>query len=200
MRQHEACCPKPWLIFQDGRFETLGEQWHFQTLQMTDFSALMSHDNSIPDHDVGLPGYLLPTYYSSNVFSPLGSVLASSLLYFALAFFSGFALGCIRVPFIQPFVGDRVSKLLEMPIMMLAITKSAKLIVRRLHPQPPKSQLFLIGMVAVTLMLAAEAAGSVYIAGKDWKGFMYWITDRDTVAGPVYFAMLAVFAGMPAWS
>jgi hypothetical protein len=133
------------------------------------------------------------------MFSPLVPIITSSLLYFTLVFFSGFALGCIRVPFLQPLVGDRVAQLLEMPIMMLAITKSAKLVVRRLHPQPPKSHLFLIGMIAVTLMLAAEAVGSVYIAGKDWNGLAYWVADRDAVAGPIYFAMLGVFAVMPAW-
>ena len=129
----------------------------------------------------------------------LVSVLVSSLLYFALVFFSGFALGCIRVPFLQPLIGDRLAQLIEMPIMMLAITKSAKQIVRRLHPQPPKSQLFLIGMVALVLMLAAELAATLYVAGKDWNGLTNWVTDMDAVAGPVYFAMLAVFAVMPAW-
>ena len=125
-------------------------------------------------------------------------VLASSVLYFALVFSSGFALGCIRVPFLQPLIGDRLAQLLEMPIMMLAITKSAKLIVRQLHPQPPRSQLFLIGVVALTLMLAMEVAGSVYISKKDWNGLADWVSDRDAVAGPVYFALLAVFAAMPA--
>ena len=126
-------------------------------------------------------------------------VLASSVLYFALVFSSGFALGCIRVPFLQPLIGDRLAQLLEMPVMMLAITRSAKLIVRRLHPQPPRSQLFMIGVVALTLMLAMEVAGSVYISKKDWNaGLADWVSDRDAIAGPVYFALLAVFAAMPA--
>jgi len=80
--------------------------------------------------------------------------------------------------------------------MMFAITDSAKQIARRLHPRPPKSQLFLIGMVAIVLMLAAELAATLYIAGKDWNGLTNWVTDR---VRPVYFAMLSAFAVMPTW-
>ena len=47
-------------------------------------------------------------------------------------------------------------------------------------------------MVTLTVMLAAEVIGSVYIAGKDWKSLMYWVTDRDMAARPVYFAILRV--------
>jgi hypothetical protein len=102
------------------------------------------------------------------------------------------------MPFLQPLIGDWLAQLLEMPIMMLTITKSAKLILWWLHPQPPISQLFLIGVVALTMMLATEVAGSVYISKKDWNGLTDWVSDRDAVAGPVYFALLAVFAAMPA--
>lgn len=48
-------------------------------------------------------------------------------------------------------------------------------------------------------MVMAEVVMAVYIMGKEWNGWKNWMTDRDAVAGPVYFAMLAVFAAIPAW-
>jgi hypothetical protein len=55
-----------------------------------------------------------------------------------------------------------------------------------------------MGMIVLTMMLATEVAGSVYISKKDWNGLTDWVSDRDAVAGPVYFALLVIFAAMPA--
>ncbi|KAF2472746.1 uncharacterized protein BDR25DRAFT_11247 [Lindgomyces ingoldianus] len=139
-----------------------------------------------------------PTATASSSQSAL-TLLSSSILYFALIFTSGLALGCIRVPFLQPILGDRKAQLLEMPVMLVAIAKSAQLIVRRLHPQTSTSHLAAIGFVALVLMLVAEIAGTVFFMGKEWKGWWNWVQDRDAVAGPVYFTLLAVFAAMPVW-
>ncbi|ORY11070.1 hypothetical protein BCR34DRAFT_601671 [Clohesyomyces aquaticus] len=127
------------------------------------------------------------------------TLISSSLLYFALVFGCGMALGCIRVPIIQPLLGDRKAQLLEMPVMLVAIAKSAQLIVGRLHPETSSTRLATVGLCALVLMLAAEISGTLYLVGKEWTGWRNWIMDRDVVAGPIYFAMLAVFAVMPVW-
>jgi hypothetical protein len=85
------------------------------------------------------------------------SFITTSLLYTSLVFSAGFLCGVIRVPFIQPYLGDRGAQLLEMPIMFLAIWKSARFIVERLR-----------ATTAPTLLLGKKGCGKgvMHVKGK----------------------------------
>src|ERR1700742_1615552 len=103
----------------------------------------------------------------------LPHILSSSILYTLLVFSAGFLCGCIRVPFLQPLLGDRRAQLLEMPVMAGAMWKSAKIIVSRLRSSAEisytsnnKSKLeswtdraryYAIGLFALVQMVALEA-------------------------------------------
>ena len=113
--------------------------------------------------------------------------------YFALVFGAGFALGCIRVPFLVPALGERGAELLEAPFMLAAIILAARWVVQK-FPEA-KSQAVPIGIIAVGLLLFAELMVGVLIAGKSpWEIFF----NRDPISGSVYYALVGVFALMPA--
>jgi hypothetical protein len=60
-------------------------------------------------------------------------ILLTSLLYTSLVFFAGFLCGLIRIPILEPYLGDRRAQLLETPFMVLAIWKSAQYMVAGLQ-------------------------------------------------------------------
>lgn len=141
---------------------------------------------------------------------PVSTIFKSSLSYFLLVFGAGFICGSIRVPFLEPLLGDRHAQLLEMPIMLLAIWKSSHIIVARLN-SPSRNgngngkanadstffERLVIGLLASAVLLAVEIA--VAAARKGWNGFDSWIRDRDPVAGAFYFALIGIFLVLPSF-
>jgi hypothetical protein len=114
-------------------------------------------------------------------------------LYFTLVFGAGFLLGCIRVPFIEPLLGARVSELLEMPVMFVAIVLAARLIVLR-SVGLSDSDLLMVGSGAAVLILAADVLVGVLLRGLSlWEVF----TARDPVSGAAYYLMVLICAAMP---
>jgi hypothetical protein len=136
----------------------------------------------------------------------LKEILFCALKYFSLVFNAGFICGSIRVPFVQPRIGDRYAQLLEMPIMLFVIWKSSHFIVSNLSTPnrnnrerqcaPSFLARFTVGMIALVLMLAVELLGQVWMTG--WKGLAAFVFERDPVSGPVYFLSLAALAIFPA--
>lgn len=115
-----------------------------------------------------------------------------ALVYFALVFGTGFALGLIRVPFLVPRIGERYAELLEMPFMLVAIVLAARFVVRR-YRLTRATSLF-VGAAALALLLSAEWLAGVWLQG---RSFADYVADRDPVSGAVYASMLLVFALMP---
>src|SRR6266480_3292125 len=131
---------------------------------------------------------------------PIYVLLKSSLTYFILVFSIGFLCGVVRVPFLQPLLGDRHAQLVEMPIMFLVIWKSAHFIVEQLHAPNFRAkdaistspfERLLIGLLATIMLLIVEAVGSSLTKG--WKGVVEWVRDRDPIAGAFYFALVGIF-------
>jgi hypothetical protein len=115
-----------------------------------------------------------------------------ALVYFALVFGTGFALGLIRVPFLVPRIGERYAELLEMPFMLVAIVLAARLVVRRYRLTRAASPV--VGAAALVLLLSAEWLAGVWLQG---RSFADYVAERDPVSGTVYASMLLVFAIMP---
>lgn len=121
-------------------------------------------------------------------------VLKAGILYFVLVFGAGFVLGPIRVFWAVPRFGTRMAELMEAPVMFAVIIVAARWIARRLAVPPATPSRLGMGFVALGLLLAAEII----------LGYLLWglsvtelITSRDPVSGPVYYALLGVFAVMP---
>lgn len=124
----------------------------------------------------------------------LRSTLAAALRYFACVLGAGFVLGMVRVPLLVPRLGARWSELIEMPLMAIVIVVAARWVVRR-HALPPRAAARLAtGLIALVLLLAAEAGLGIALRGGNLRDVVF---DRDPVSGPAYAMMLVVFALMP---
>ena len=121
-------------------------------------------------------------------------MLKPALVYFALVFGTGFALGAIRVPLLVPRLGERYAELLEMPFMLVAIVLAARFIARRYPSARPAGSSLAVGAMALALLLLSEWLLSVWLQG---RSFSSYVSDRDPVSGTTYAVMLLVFALMP---
>ena len=119
----------------------------------------------------------------------------SAATYFGLVFGTGFLLGMLRVPFLVPLVGDRAAELIEAPLMLTAIVLSARWVARRPCAGCSPPTLLAVGAVAAGLVLAADLAVGVFLRGMTPAQVF---ADRDPVSGAVYYALICLFALMPA--
>lgn len=115
-------------------------------------------------------------------------------IYFSLVFGVGFVLGTMRVLWLVPQFGDRLSELLEMPLMLVAIVLAARWIVRRWGDDSGSLPLLWVGVWALGLLLTAEVGVGVLLRG---LSPVEALLNRDPVSGAIYYLMLVVFALMP---
>ena len=121
-------------------------------------------------------------------------ILKAGTLYFALVFGAGFLLGTIRVLWVAPRFGMRTAELMEAPIMLVVTILAARWVARRLSLPPTLAARLGVGFVALSLLLAVECAGVLWLRGLTMSQYL---AGRDPVAGTVYIVMLGVFAVMP---
>lgn len=121
-------------------------------------------------------------------------VVTAGIVYFALVFAAGFALGAVRVTLIAPRIGERAAELMETPFMLAVIVLSARWIVRRFALPRSLATRLGAGLLALVLMLAAELGFLLRLRGMTVAEY---IATRDPVPGAVYYASLGVLAVMP---
>ena len=124
----------------------------------------------------------------------MAAVFKAGLLYFAAVFGAGFALGTVRVLWLAPRLGARTAELLEMPIMLGVSIAAAVWIVRRQTVAPRAGPRLAMGSIALALLLAAEFAVVLPLRGLSMAEYS---ATLDPVTGPLYYAMLALFAVLP---
>lgn len=124
------------------------------------------------------------------------NILRAAAAYFCIVFGAGFLLGAVRVPLLVPRLGVRSAELLEMPLMFVVIVLAARFVVRR-HALPADTRTrAATGLLALLMLLAAEAALAIALQGVTLTAY---IAGRDPVSGSVYLALLVVMAAMPLW-
>lgn len=123
-------------------------------------------------------------------------VAKAAALYFGCVFGAGFLLGAVRVPLLVPRLGVRWAELAEMPLMACVIVLAAGWAVRRASPPFTATGRLAVGVLALGLLLAAEALLAAALQGLSPGAYL---AGRDPVSGSVYAAMLLVFAAMPLW-
>jgi len=121
-------------------------------------------------------------------------ILKAGLLYFAIAFGTGFVLGTIRTLWIIPHFDARIAELMEAPIMLVVTIISARWTVRRFAVPPIPLHRLGTGCIALGLMLVGEFTLVLWLRGLSIREYF---ASRDPVSGTVYYLMLAVFAVMP---
>ena len=131
---------------------------------------------------------------ANNSPMPLRPDLTAALAYAGLVFGAGFLLGTVRVLLVVPRLGVRSAELLEMPLMALVIVGAARLVVRRFQLPQGLAVRLPVGATALALMVGFEFLVAVGLQGRT---VVQVISDRDPVSGPVYLALLLLFALMP---
>lgn len=121
-------------------------------------------------------------------------ILKASALYFALVFGAGFLLGSIRVSFLVPRLGERFAELLETPVMLLVVFVAARHVIRR-PALVARTTRLLMGILALAFLVSAELLLAFAMTGASPSEY---IASRDPISGPVFLAMLVVFAVLPA--
>ena len=122
--------------------------------------------------------------------------IKAGLAYFALVFGAGFVLGALRVSFLVPRFGERISELCEMPLMFAVIVAAARFVMRRIAVPFSIAARFAIGLLVLGMLLAAEILLAVVLQERSLADY---VVSRDPVSGSVYLVMLVLFALMPAF-
>ena len=122
--------------------------------------------------------------------------IKAGLAYFALVFGAGFALGVLRVSLLVPRLGERISELSEMPLMLAVIVMAARFVIRRFAVPLALPARLGTGLLALALLLSAELLMAVVLQE---RSLAEYVASRDPVSGGVYLAMLVLFALMPAF-
>jgi hypothetical protein len=121
-------------------------------------------------------------------------IIRAGVAYFALVFGVGFLLGCVRVPFLVPWLGERSAELIEMPFMFVAVIVAARFVCRRFDLSQKISIRLPVGLFALGLLLAAEVTLAILMQDQSLREY---IASRDPISGPVYLLMLGLFGLMP---
>jgi hypothetical protein len=125
----------------------------------------------------------------------LGLHAMAALAYFGLVFGTGFILGAIRVPLLVPRLGVRVSELIEMPFMLVAVVLAARYVSRRFALPASCGVRLSVGFLALALLVAAELLLTAVLQD---QAIGQSIASRDPVSGTAYVLALVLFALMPA--
>lgn len=121
-------------------------------------------------------------------------VLKPAAVYFALVFGAGFILGACRVLWVVPRLGTRTAELVESPLMLLATVLAAGWVNRRFLVGARPTARLGIGLIALALLLTAEAGLGIALRG---GSVLDVLLNKDPVSGTVYYALLGVYALMP---
>lgn len=120
--------------------------------------------------------------------------LRAALLYFAVVFGAGFVLGVVRELWAVPRFGVRAAELGELSVMLVVIVVSACWAIARLGLSPAAPARIVMGLVALLLLLAAEAALVISLRGLTLEEY---VAARDPVSGAAYVIALLLYAAMP---
>lgn len=121
-------------------------------------------------------------------------VARAGLLYFALVFGAGFALGPLRILFLVPRLGERAAELLELPVMVGLSWLAARWVTRRLAVPAATGARLGMGVLAGALLLAAEFALVLPLRGLTLAEYF---ATRDPVAGTAYYLAVLLMVLMP---
>lgn len=121
-------------------------------------------------------------------------IMTAGTIYFTIVFGSGFILGIIRVLFVVPRIGERYAELFEIPLMLVVIYYSARLIVRQFRNFSKTIYYFYAGLFAFLLLIFTEIS---IVSGMRGISLKEYITSRDGISGIAYLISLIIFMILP---
>jgi hypothetical protein len=121
-------------------------------------------------------------------------VIAAAVLYFAIVFGIGFALGPIRIFWLVPRLGETPAVFCEAPLILLAIVLTAKWVPKKLSMRTDLLPLTLMGVGALLLQQLADFAVGIFLRGMTVS---QQFSQFARPAGLIYAALLILFLAMP---
>lgn len=123
------------------------------------------------------------------------TIVSAALLYFLAVFGAGFALGPIRVLWLEPRLGVVAATLCEAPFLLFAMIAAAYWIPRIVSISAGTGAMLAMGLGALALQQAAD-----FVVGTALRGIS--ATDQwarlASPEGAIYAVLLVLFALMPA--
>src|SRR4029077_7719690 len=95
--------------------------------------------------------------------------LKAGVIYFVLFFAVGWILGPIRELWAVPHFGRMAATLFEAVIMLIAMTVSARWVIRRFHLPQTLGATLSMGLIAIGLLFPAEIAGIIWVRGLSFQ-------------------------------
>ncbi len=120
--------------------------------------------------------------------------VVGGLVYFAITYTVGFALGTVRQLILAPALGDTAALLVEMPLILAAAFFAARAVVRRLPDVSSFVDRMIVGCVGFTALLGCEYAMAAILRG--WT-FQQWLESFGTRTGAISLLMFLIFAVLP---
>ena len=157
---------------------------------------MTGHRANSDDREAAANSSSEPTQLNKRIFQPthLINTVKAAVLYFALVFGSGFVFGLIRIPFVVPHFGERISELLEAPLMLIVIVLAAKWVVRIFQLSPGSIYRLGVGIIAFVLAILFEFTLVMRLRGLTLTEYFQ---TRDPISGAIYYLTLVLFALMP---
>ena len=122
------------------------------------------------------------------------NTVKAGILYFVLVFAAGWVLGPIREFWLIPLVGQRAGLLTEVPLMVLAMIAAARWTIRKLGVTYAITTRTIMGVVALGLLLIAEAMGVRWARHLSWEAYL---ARFDLVTGSITGLSFLLYAAMP---
>ena len=123
------------------------------------------------------------------------TIVSAALLYFLAVFGAGFALGPIRVLWLEPRLGVVAATLCEAPFLLLAMIAAAYWIPRIVSISAGTGAMLAMGLGALALQQAADFAVGTALRGISATDQWARLASPE---GAIYVALLVLFALLPA--
>lgn len=125
--------------------------------------------------------------------NPMGNAIRAGFLYFVAVFGIGFLLGTIRVLVLIPRLGELVSTVIELPIILGAAWLVSAWLTARFHVPSTWHVRLTMGGIAFGLLMVAELALSVWLfdstAQEHFAAYLS-LPQAIGLAGQVAFALI----------
>jgi hypothetical protein len=125
---------------------------------------------------------------------PMGAAVSAGVVYFAVVFGVGFALGALRTLIVAPRLGETTAVLIEAPLMLAASGFAASWCVRRFEVPTTLRARLAMGAVAFGLLMAAEVGVSLTLFH---RSLAQHLAGYGSTAGAVGLGAQVAFASVP---
>jgi phosphoglycerol transferase MdoB-like AlkP superfamily enzyme len=115
-------------------------------------------------------------------------------LYFILVFAAGWVFGPIREFWLIPLVGQTAGLLFEAPFMLLVMIAACQWVIRRLRVPYALKTRAAIGLIALGLLVLAEAVGVRWIRR---LSLAEYLARFSLISGSITLVSFLLYAAMP---